>query len=221
MYIYIYIFIEREGYIYIYIYICILSGPWRLSGRFRYVSVIHVSVAFLSRFRNVSVTDSVAFPLHFRSRFRCASVGQAPARQKLSRKLAGGRADPKPSLFLHSGSYLVSDPIPGVDVFRRALRYSSNTGEVLASDAARVQGSHWPECISTLSRRHLKNQWSHWGHVGSSVFQRFRRVSVNVSSTFSSTFPSTFPLRFRYVSVWQVCARWKLSGNSPSVSGAH
>ena len=44
-----------------------------------------------------------------------------------------------------------------------------------------------------------------------------------------STFPSTFPLRFRqrfrqrfrYVSIGQVCARWKLFGNSPSVSRAH
>ena len=58
---------------------CILSGPWKLSGRFRYVSVIHVSITFLStfppRFRHVSV----AFPLRFRSRFRCASGRQAQA----------------------------------------------------------------------------------------------------------------------------------------------
>ena len=62
--------------------------------------------------------------------------------------------------------------------------------------------------------------------------QRFRYVSVTFPSTFplrfrhiSVTFPSTFPLRFRQrsrcVSVWQVCARRKLSRNSTNVSGAH
>ena len=44
-----------------------LSGPWKLSGRFRCVSVIHVSVMFPLRFRyvsvNVSVDVSIAIPL--------------------------------------------------------------------------------------------------------------------------------------------------------------
>ena len=44
-----------------------LSGPWKLSGRFRCVSVIHVSVTFPLRFRQrfcrVSVDVSIAFPL--------------------------------------------------------------------------------------------------------------------------------------------------------------
>ena len=51
----------------IYIYIYVLSGPWKLSGRFRCVSVIHVSVTFPLRFHyvsvNVSVDVSIAFPL--------------------------------------------------------------------------------------------------------------------------------------------------------------
>ena len=59
------------------------------------------------------------------------------------------------------------------------------------------------------------------GHIGSNVFQRFRYVSVNVSIAFPSMFTSRFRQRFRYVSVGQVCARWKLFGNSPSVSRAH
>ena len=59
------------------------------------------------------------------------------------------------------------------------------------------------------------------GHIGSNVFQRFRYVSVNVSIAIPSTFPTRFRQRFRYVSVGQVCARWKLFGNSPSVSRAH
>ena len=41
----------------------ILSGPWKLSGRFRCVSVTHVSVTFPLRFRYVSVNVSVTFPL--------------------------------------------------------------------------------------------------------------------------------------------------------------
>ena len=53
-----------------------LSGPWKLSGRFRCVSVIHVSVTFPLRFRyvsvNVSVNVSVAFPSTFPLRFRWA-----------------------------------------------------------------------------------------------------------------------------------------------------
>ena len=40
-----------------------LSGPWKLSGRFRCVSVIHVSVTFPLRFRYVSFDVSIAFPL--------------------------------------------------------------------------------------------------------------------------------------------------------------
>ena len=49
-----------------------LSGPWKLSGRFRCVSVIHVSVMFPLRFRYVSVNVSVAFPSTFPLRFRWA-----------------------------------------------------------------------------------------------------------------------------------------------------
>ena len=56
-----------------------LSGPWKLSGRFRCVSVIHVSVTFLLRFRCVSVNVSVTFPSTFPSRFlqhfRYVSIG--------------------------------------------------------------------------------------------------------------------------------------------------
>ena len=51
IYIYIYRERERDRDRCIYIYIYILSGPWKLSGRFRCVSVIHVSVAFPLRFR--------------------------------------------------------------------------------------------------------------------------------------------------------------------------
>ena len=50
-------------YVCIYIYIYILSGPWKLSGRFRCVSVIHVSVTCPLRFRYVSVDVSIVFPL--------------------------------------------------------------------------------------------------------------------------------------------------------------
>ena len=50
----------------------ILSGPWKLSGRFRCVSVTHVSVTFPLRFRYVSVNVSVAFPSTFPLRFRWA-----------------------------------------------------------------------------------------------------------------------------------------------------
>ena len=48
---------------YIYIYIHIFSGPWKLSGHFRYASVIHVSFTFPSRFRCVSVNVSITVPL--------------------------------------------------------------------------------------------------------------------------------------------------------------
>ena len=54
-------------YIYIYIYI---SGAWKLSGRFRCVSVVHVSATFPSAFPLRFRCVSVAFP----SRFRCVSV---------------------------------------------------------------------------------------------------------------------------------------------------
>ena len=54
------------------------SGPWKLSGRFHYVAVIHVSITFPSRFCYVSVNVSVTFP----SRFQRASVGQVLARQE-------------------------------------------------------------------------------------------------------------------------------------------
>ena len=47
-----------------------LSGPWKLSGCFRCVSVIHVSVTFPLRFGCVSVNISVAFPSTFPLRFR-------------------------------------------------------------------------------------------------------------------------------------------------------
>ena len=46
-----------------YVYTYILSGPWKLYGRFRCVSVIHVSVTFPLLFRRVSVDVSIAFPL--------------------------------------------------------------------------------------------------------------------------------------------------------------
>ena len=84
MYIYIYIYIYAARllilmcmYIYIYIYLYIMfSGPWKLSGRFRYVSVIHVSVRFPWRFHcvsvsvsvSVSISVSVTFPARFRQR---------------------------------------------------------------------------------------------------------------------------------------------------------
>ena len=97
VYIYIYTLMYTCIYIYIYIYICIytliddyvytvytpihvyiLSGPWKLSGRFRCVSVIHVSVTFPLRFRYVSVNVSVTFPSTFPSTFplgRCEPDG--------------------------------------------------------------------------------------------------------------------------------------------------
>ena len=40
-----------------------LSGPWKLSGRFRCVSVIHVSVSFPLRFLYISIDVPIAFPL--------------------------------------------------------------------------------------------------------------------------------------------------------------
>ena len=67
----------------------VLGGPWKLSGRFRCVSVIRVSVTFPLRFRYVSATFpwnvsatfpsrfcrvSVAFPFAFPLRFRWASA---------------------------------------------------------------------------------------------------------------------------------------------------
>ena len=121
-------------YIYIYIYISLytLSGPWKLSGRF----VAFPSFTFPLRFRHVSNQRfryvSVVFPLRFRSRFRCASIGHALARQKLKKNRP--TLAPKPNLFWRSGSDLVSQPaisgsIPGVYVFRCVLRYAANIGE--------------------------------------------------------------------------------------------
>ena len=185
------------------IYIYILSGPWKLSGRFRCVSVIHVSVTFPlmfpPRFRHVSV----AFLLRFRSRFRCASVGQALARRMLPPKTRPTRVRSRGSTF----SGVSSDVLPAAP----SLGVRCDAGPKVALTRM---------CFNFFAAA-SENPRSHWGHVGSSVFQRFRHVSVNVSVTCPSTFPSTFPLRFRYVSVAQVCARWKLSGNPPSVSRAH
>ena len=60
-----------------------LRGPWKLSGRFRCVSVIHVSAMFLLRFRYVSVNVSVAFPSTFPLRFRWAIACPTNAALKL------------------------------------------------------------------------------------------------------------------------------------------
>ena len=81
----IYIYIYTLIYIYIYIYIHTFSGPWKLSGRVRYVSVMHVSVTFPSRFRYVSINVSVTFP----SRFRCVS-GRVSAALPLGKRLPDG-----------------------------------------------------------------------------------------------------------------------------------
>ena len=64
----------------------ILSGPWKLSGRFRCVSVIHVSVTFPLRFRYVSVNVSVAFPSTFPLRFRWAIACPTNAALKLPQR---------------------------------------------------------------------------------------------------------------------------------------
>ena len=61
-----------------------LSGPWKLSGRFRCVSVIHVSVTFPLRFRYVSVNVSVTFPSTFLLRFHWAGVSPMETIWKLS-----------------------------------------------------------------------------------------------------------------------------------------
>ena len=102
VYIYIYIYIYKEGdrererehvsnvclyrhkAIYIYIYMYILSGPWKLSGRFRCVSVIYVSATFPLRFRYVSVNVSVTFPSTFPLRFHWAGVSPMETIWKLS-----------------------------------------------------------------------------------------------------------------------------------------
>ena len=57
--------------------ICTFSGPWKLSGHFRYVSITF-QLRFRQRFRYVSVT----FPARFSQRFSCVSVGQVLARRE-------------------------------------------------------------------------------------------------------------------------------------------
>ena len=119
-----------------------LVGPGNSLG----VSVALPSFTFPLRFRHCFHYVSLAFP----SRFRCVSV-RVSAALLLGKRLpggndpknspsmavllgAGGRADPKPKLFWHSGSdlvlyYAVSGSIPGVDVFWRVLQYSASSAE--------------------------------------------------------------------------------------------
>ena len=83
--------------------------------RFRYVSV-NVSTTFPSRFRRVSVAFPFAFPLRFRSASACPTETTPRNLPNIVVLLsAGGRADPKPEVFWHSGSDLVSYP----NVFQR------------------------------------------------------------------------------------------------------
>ena len=86
----IYIYIYMYVCIYIYIYIYDIVGP----GNSLDVTVAFPSLTFPLRFRYVSV----AFPLRFRSRFRCASVGQAPARRKLPKNSLHIGSEAKPVL---------------------------------------------------------------------------------------------------------------------------
>ena len=181
--------------------------------RFRRSCFRHVSVAFPLRFRQRFRYVPVAFP----SRFRCVSVcisaalplGKCPPDRNYPAAVAahwcflgsGGRANPRPDPFWRSGPDLVSQPavsgsIPGPMFSERVRRHAADSIEFARQVRCRPKG-----------------------RTGPNVFQRFRQVSVNVSVAFSSTFPLRHRQRFRYASVGQACARWKLPGNSPSVSG--
>ena len=136
-----------------------LSGPWQLPGRFRRVSVIHVSATFLSRFplrfRCVSV------PLRFRRASACpteATPQNSPSNVVLPS--AGGRADLKPNLLWRSGSDLVSyAAVSG----SRGATFSGASSDMLPIAASlgvrcdagpRVtSGSRWFECVSTFPSR--------------------------------------------------------------------
>ena len=89
LYIYIYIYMYVYIHMCVYIYIYTLSGPWKLSGRFRCVSVIHVSLTFPLRFRYVSVNVSVTFPSTFPLRFHWAGKQVMVAACYLPRERGG------------------------------------------------------------------------------------------------------------------------------------
>ena len=182
-------------YIYIYTYIClyILSGPWKLFGRFRYVSAIRVCVSFPLRFRYVPINVSVTFP----SRFRRVSVRVSVAlplgrclpdgnHQKTLANICvllnpSGRANPHPKSAL-------------AQWFRPRLATCC-----LGFDP------RGQRCRKALRRRP-------GGRTDSRVSQRFRGVSINACAKF----PARFRQGFRCVSVGR-----KLTRNSPNFSGAH
>ena len=191
-----------------------------------------------SRFRYVSVSVSVAFPFAFPLRFRWARA--CPTEHSPPKKLAQhccccARAAEQIrnqncfGTVAPTSSCNLMGSIPGVGVLGRPMLPAAPSLRARCEAGPRVAPT---ECVSTLSRRHLGTRGHIWATLVRVCFNvsatfppafpstfpsRFRHVSVNVSGAF----PSTFPLRFRHVSVGQVRARWKLSGNSPSVSGAH
>ena len=139
---------------------------------------------------------------------RCPPSAFSSNTETLTRLLLVERAAHKWSVLLAS-RVCCSLVAPAARLVAFAARLLAPAARLLAHAALVLLASS--SCCSQVAR----------GHIGSNVFQRFRYVSVNVSIAFPSTFPSRFRQRFRYVSVGQVCARWKLFGNSPSVSRAH
>ena len=199
-----------------------LSGPWKLSRRFRCVSVTQVSVTFPSRFRcvslNVSTTFpsrfrrvSIAFPFAFPLRVRWARACPPTARpalrccgaraaEQIRKQNCFGTVAPTSSRNLRSRVRSRGSTFPGV-LSSMLLAAPSLGGRCDAGPRVALTGM----CFKVFAAA-SENPRSHWGHVGSGVFQRFHYVSVNVSVTFPSTFPSRFRQRFSYVSIGQVRA---------------
>ena len=221
-------------YIYIYIYM-----PWELSGRFRYVSVVHVSVAFPPRFCHVSVNVSVAFPV----RFRCVS-GAFPAAFPSAfplrfRRVSGAFPSAFPLRFFPLGKCLLDGHYPknSRGIFVLCLLATGgrahpkqnlfwHSGSDLVSQPA-ASGSHpWSTFVESALRHAAESSDSERqmrrepeGRTNPGVLRRFPRVSVNVSVRVSATFPSTFPerfrQRFRYASVTFPLGRRVPDGNYP------
>ena len=161
---------EQQRLWYIYIYIYIYSGPWKLSGRFRCVSVIHVSITF---------HVSGAFPSTFPLCFRWASACQTGTTQKLAKHMF---------VFFGHGRPSKSQANPFWQWFRPRLS-TCGLGKVLADI---LQIAAWSERqMRREPRGRINPSALHIHHVSAHVSVN---VSVNISGASPPTFPLTFPL---------------------------
>ena len=200
-----------------------VSVPWELSGRFRYVSVIYVSVTFPSRLRYVSVSVSIMIP----SRFRRASINVSVG-FPLGKCWPDGNSPKCRATHLCVFWPQAAEHIPSETRFGKVVPTSSLNLWSRARTPRSTFSGRARRCIANSNGSERQMRRGPKGRINSNVHQRFHHVSVNVSVKFPSTFPRRFRQRVRRVSINASVAfplgRCVPDGNypeTPNVSGAH